>query len=738
MSPTHFSIFCLAGIATLAQDAIATEPPGQKLALLVAVRQYNKNELHSLKFTENDVDDLAKFLKEAGYRRVVLMTQTVGADETRYLPLAANIRKELKGLLEDRQENDSVLVAFSGHGIQFKGDPDSYFCPADARLSDRTSLISTSDVYKLLDASGAGVKLLFIDACRNDPRAEISKARAEVDLESVTRPQRKLPPGGLAVFFSCSEGERSFESPRLKRGVFFHFVLKGLQGGADFDKDGRVSLDELSGFVKREVPLHVRDEIEAEIRQMPEMIGKTRGIVPLVELATTTAVRPPMPKPSDPMPPKKLSSPPQSQATRNPEPPAAGGDSTDWPQWRGPNRDNRSAFVGLKTDWDTPPKLEWEIDGLGKGNSTVICVGNRIFTTGQFQDYKDAVGSSLTGQALIAIDRAEHRVVWRRLLTEELASDIIRGAAGTPTYSDGTLFAITTKGDLVAASAADGRIRWKRDLRQDWSGVSKDFGIFAESPLVDGTTVVCTPGSENALMVGLHAETGKERWRTKMLESTAKRGNAGAGTSSIVISHGAGVKQYVKSTSCGVVGVRASDGKHLWTYDKLDVKTMVASTCLIDGDYVFASTGYGAGSVLLKLSALEDGVSAEEIYRIAGKDLQNHHGGMVLVDGHVYMGHGHSQGIPACIEFATGKQSWPKMRAPGVGSAAVIAVDGHILFQFSGGQLILFRADPGAHEVRGVFRQSIPEETFAHPVISGRHFFLRSGPVLQCYDIGKS
>lgn len=284
-----------------AADDADAPAPGHKLALLIAVRQYNKNELRPLQHTENDVNGLEKALKGAGYRRVVLMTQTLGAEETRYLPTGTNIRKELRGILADRREGDSVVIALSGHGVQFQGKDEHFFCPADARLADRSTLISITDLYRDLEKCGAGFKLMFVDACRNDPQSDNSKARAEVDLESVTRPQRQKPPGGLAVLFSCSQGQKSFESSQLKQGVFFHYVLKGLEGAADYNRDRRISLDELSLFVKSEVPEHVKEEFDADLRQMPELVGATRGLVPIVELAALTPDSAPPATPGKPL-----------------------------------------------------------------------------------------------------------------------------------------------------------------------------------------------------------------------------------------------------------------------------------------------------------------------------------------------------------------------------------------------------------------------------------------------------
>jgi formylglycine-generating enzyme required for sulfatase activity len=224
------------------------------------------------------------------------MTQTAGADDTRFLPLAANVRKELALLLRDLDEGDSVLIALAGHGVQFRGEDESYFCPADARLADKSTLIPLSAVYKALESSGAGLKLLLVDACRNDPQSENSRARSVVSLESVTRPQVLKPPGGVVAFFSCSEGEKAFEHTDLKHGVFFYYVIEALRGSAVGGDEREILVPDLEKYVKR----HVRDFVREKygVRQMPELQGTTRGLVPLV---TLDRARPPdvtLPRPA--------------------------------------------------------------------------------------------------------------------------------------------------------------------------------------------------------------------------------------------------------------------------------------------------------------------------------------------------------------------------------------------------------------------------------------------------------
>src|SRR5215472_6361418 len=112
-------------LAALAASAGRAQEAGEKYALLVGVRTYDPNELRSLPYSEADVTELAVVLKASGYKpgNVVLMTQTVGAEQPRLLPLASRVRKELKLLLQDLAENDGVLIALAGHGVQVVGDP---------------------------------------------------------------------------------------------------------------------------------------------------------------------------------------------------------------------------------------------------------------------------------------------------------------------------------------------------------------------------------------------------------------------------------------------------------------------------------------------------------------------------------------------------------------------------------------------------------------------------------------
>jgi hypothetical protein len=190
------ALLAAAGLLPLLLRAADTEQ--RRYALLVGVKSYKKDQFRPLLYTETDVNALAEVFKGAGYKRVVLLTQEAAKADVDLLPTAANIREQLKSLLKDRTASHTVVVAFSGHGVQFKDEQEHFFCPMDADLTRRATLISLKEVYDELRKCDARVKLLLVDACRNDPLAKKpTRALEKVKLESRTRPQRLRPPGGV-------------------------------------------------------------------------------------------------------------------------------------------------------------------------------------------------------------------------------------------------------------------------------------------------------------------------------------------------------------------------------------------------------------------------------------------------------------------------------------------------------------------------------------------------------------
>ena len=262
----------------------AEKAKGEKYALLVGVKSYDPAELRSLQFTENDVRDLGEVLKLGGYRpeNIRLMTYSKAGENPLLMPTGEYIRRELKRLVEDCTEDDSVLVAFAGHGVKFKDREESYFCPADAKLDKLETLLSVDEIYGQLEACRARFRVLLVDACRDDPANALDRG-PRARLESVTRPQTRPVPGGVAAMFSCSSGEKAYEHKDLKHGVFFHFVIEALAGGAAQGDDDEITLNRLSGYVQKRVKDFVWDKFT--LRQIPEMkTSQVKGDPAIVRL----------------------------------------------------------------------------------------------------------------------------------------------------------------------------------------------------------------------------------------------------------------------------------------------------------------------------------------------------------------------------------------------------------------------------------------------------------------------
>ncbi len=399
----------------------------------------------------------------------------------------------------------------------------------------------------------------------------------------------------------------------------------------------------------------------------------------------------------------------------------------DWPGYRNAGRTGATAETGLQQSWENAqPKLLWMAEGMGGGYASVSIADGRVYTTGNLTD----------GQGVVCVSADDGRTLWKSTITDSVPKHSYEGSRSTPTVDGERLYVVTSDGQLACLQTSDGKVLWTRNLKQDFNGQMMSGWGYSESPLVDGDLVVCTPGGRDAMLAAFNKVTGEDVWQAAV--PTFGRGR-GAGYASIVVSQGAGVKQYVQVIGQGVIGVRAADGKFLWGYSSIANGTANIPTPLVDGDYVFAATGYGAGAALLKLVPDGDGVKAEEVYFKSGKELQNHHGGMVLHQGHVYLGHQHNNGFPTCVDLKTGNIAWGgDIRGPGRGSAAVIYADGNLIFRYQDGLLAMIEATPEEYRLKGTWTpEYVRGPSWAHPAIANGKLYLREQDKLMCYDMRK-
>jgi outer membrane protein assembly factor BamB len=392
----------------------------------------------------------------------------------------------------------------------------------------------------------------------------------------------------------------------------------------------------------------------------------------------------------------------------------------DWPQWRGPNRDNVSTETGLLKEWPkSGPPLLWKATGVGAGHSTVSVVGDRVYTMGDSDD----------GSYLRCLSLADGKPVWSTKVGRPGGNRKGQGPGtlGTPTVDGDMVYALGQWGELVAVKAADGKEVWRKDLVKDFGGQTPNWH-YAESPLIDGQQIVVTPGGRAGAVVALNKTDGKEIWRCKEFTDSAAY-------SSLVPAEIGGVKQYVQLTQSNVVGIAPDSGKLLWKAPRRG-KTAVVPTPIIKDDLVFVSSGYGVGCNLFQITKTGDSFSAKELY--ANTEMANHHGGLVLLGDYIY-GHSDSQGW-TCMELKTGKTMWKSGK---LGKGSIAYADGHLYCRSEAGRgadctIALIEATPTGWKETGRFNQPDhrgADNSWPQPVISNGKLFIRDQDVLLCYNI---
>ncbi|MGO9109683.1 MAG: PQQ-binding-like beta-propeller repeat protein [Thermoguttaceae bacterium] len=417
-------------------------------------------------------------------------------------------------------------------------------------------------------------------------------------------------------------------------------------------------------------------------------------------------------------------------------------ESFDWPQWQGPDRNAVSKESGLLKEWtkDGPP-LAWRVKGLGGGYSAPSIAAGRIF----------GISNRGDDEVIWALSEADGKTLWVTRLGPAFRVGMPQGNEGpgcTPTVDGELLYVVGLGGDLACLQVRDGKIVWRRSFTRDLGG-RLPMWRFNESPLVDGDKVICTPGGQDATLVALDKLTGKTIWKSQVpsggpggspgVFGGGSGGSLAAYASAIAIDFD-GQREYVQFTAKALVGVAASDGKFLWRYDRpANGMGINCSTAVHHDGLVFAASAYGAGGGLVKLSKdASGGVKAEEVYSTA--KMENHHGGMILVDGCLYGANGgNGGGFLVCLDFQTGKVLWDerdrgKRRAP-KGSLAL--ADGRLYYRTEKGTMLLIEPSPKQYVECGRFEQPDRSKSpaWTHPVIANSKLYLRDQDVLLCYDI---
>jgi cyclophilin family peptidyl-prolyl cis-trans isomerase len=233
---------------------------GTQYAILVAISKYGKtDQWRPLPYTIDEMREFREVLLTSGFAKEnIEFLHDQQADE-KLRPTGANLLKKIKLMLNEIGPDDTLLVALNGHGVQYKGDATGYFCPVNADLLDKKTLVAMDGkdgIYGLLETCKAQRKLLIVNACRNDPTRDLSFAAEKVQL--VDRDESEVPKG-IAALFSCKPGQKSYyypEEQKIKRSIFYHHLIEAWRG--KYAEGEKITLDHVFDVVARKTAADAR------------------------------------------------------------------------------------------------------------------------------------------------------------------------------------------------------------------------------------------------------------------------------------------------------------------------------------------------------------------------------------------------------------------------------------------------------------------------------------------------
>jgi len=387
-----------------------------------------------------------------------------------------------------------------------------------------------------------------------------------------------------------------------------------------------------------------------------------------------------------------------------PAAPAAETRVADWPGFRGPNRDGVLHGVRITTDWKVSPPVELWRRPVGPGWSSFAVDGDLFYTQEQRGD-----------DELVSCYRVSTgEPVWRHKDAARFwESNGGPGPRGTPTLSNGRVYAFGATGILNVLDARDGSVVWSRNAASDSGEAVPDWG-FSSSPLVlDDMVMVATSG----VLVAYDLATGKPRWM-------GPKGRAGYSSPHLLTIDG--TPQILQLSGTGAIGVGPEDGKVLWEHPWKGYP--IVQPALTGDGGVLIAVGDSSGIRRLSVAHGASGWSATERWTSLG--LKPYFNDFVVHEGHAY---GFDGSILACIDLKDGKRKWKGGRY-GNGQLVLLPDQDVLLVLSEYGDLALVGAAPDQFNELARLK-AIEGKTWNHPVLSGDVLLTRNGEEMAAFRV---
>ena len=393
--------------------------------------------------------------------------------------------------------------------------------------------------------------------------------------------------------------------------------------------------------------------------------------------------------------------------------------------WRGPERNGVYPESGLLKEWPAEgPQLLWETMDAGKGYSSPVIVGDRLYITGMNEDETQEIFSAYTLDGKKVYQTA-YSAPW---------NDTYPETRTTPAIDGDKAYVISGSGDVVCLNIQDGKIVWKVEAGKVYGRKTGNWGT-SECPLVFDNKVIYTPAGDQTTMVALNKENGELIWKTTAF------GDVGAYVSPLLISY-KGKRQIVGSTAKHIFGVNPESGEIEWSFGEWgpsdrDAKwpNIAPNTPIFKDGKLFFCHGYNINGVMLQLA--DDLKSVSVVWRT--DVLDTHHGGYVEVNGAIYGSNwiNNNQGNWCAIDWNTGAAGYETAWQGGKGKGSIIAADGMLYcYDERRGAVALVRPNPAKFDIVSEFRitKGVGPH-WAHPVIVNGVLYIRHGFALMAYKV---
>ena len=375
----------------------------------------------------------------------------------------------------------------------------------------------------------------------------------------------------------------------------------------------------------------------------------------------------------------------------------------DWPVWRGPNANGVANGSGYPTEWGQSKNLVWRVPVAGRGHSSPIVVGNRVFLT--------TADEQTQTQSVVCFDRKSGAQQWQVELNRGGFNPKIhsRNTHASPTpASDGTsLFVVFNhhQGAHIAALTLEGDVRWKKQAG-GFVPEKYQFG-YAASPLLYGSTVIVTSEFESdGFLAAFDKQTGQPRWRQQRPATISY--------SSPIVARIGGREQLLLSGCSQVASFDPGSGKPLWSVPGLWTVTCATMVWDPERNLVFASGGYpDKGTMAVKA----DG--SQVVWKNLTKCYEQ---SMLVHEGHIYAVD--DSGVAHCWQAETGRERW-KQRLGGKVSSSPILAEGNVYVANESGTTFVFRATP--QRFVAVAKNQLGSDCFATPAFCDGQIFTRVG-----------